>query len=154
MSRQLLLLGLFTLTLVGCSGETSQSTETLDYSKEGPDGPNAQQEFSTTESGLKYRILREGSGEKPAVTDRVAVSYRGWLEDGTEFDSSYLRSEATEFGLNQVIPGWTEGMQLVAEGGKIELTIPPEIGYGPGGAPPVIPPNAKLHFIVELHEIK
>lgn len=154
MPPRLLLSCLLIVTLVGCSGESPQSTETVDYSQEGPDGPNPQEEFTTTQSGLKYRILREGSGKKPAVTDRVAVSYRGWLEDGTEFDSSYRRAEVTPFGLNEVIPGWTEGMQLVSEGGKIELSIPPEIGYGPRGAPPVIPPNAQLHFIVELHEVK
>ncbi|MBD3676102.1 MAG: FKBP-type peptidyl-prolyl cis-trans isomerase [Planctomycetaceae bacterium] len=142
------------LILSGCAGETSKPAESIDYSQEGPDGPNAEEEFTTTESGLQYRILREGTGEKPEVTDRVAVSYRGWLDDGTEFDSSYLRSEAIEFPLNQVIPGWTEGMQLVSEGGKIELSIPSDIGYGPGGMPPVIPPNAQLHFIVELHEVK
>ena len=115
------------LILSGCAGEASKPADSIDYSQEGPDGPNAQKEFTTTESGLQYRILREGTGEKP---------------------------EATEFPLNQVIPGWTEGMQLVSEGGKIELSIPSEIGYGPGGMPPVIPPNAQLHFIVELHEVK
>ncbi|MDC0274255.1 MAG: FKBP-type peptidyl-prolyl cis-trans isomerase [Planctomycetaceae bacterium] len=150
MIRQCFAVFLLTLLISGCGGDTTQ----IDYSKEGPNGPNAQEEFSQTESGLQYRILREGSGASPDVYDKVSVSYRGWLDDDSQFDSSYPRKSPIEFGLNQVIPGWTEGMQLVKEGGKIELLIPSELGYGPGGSPPVIPPNAQLHFIVELHEVK
>jgi FKBP-type peptidyl-prolyl cis-trans isomerase FkpA len=145
---------LMPVLLAGCVGEETSGTTQIDYSQEGPDGPNAQKEFSQTESGLQYRILREGTGASPGTYDTVSVSYRGWLDDGSEFDSSYPRKQPIEFGLNQVIPGWTEGMQLVSEGGKIELQIPPEIGYGPRGMPPVIPANAQLHFIVELHEVK
>ena len=111
--------------------------------------------FSTTPSGLKYRVLRKGAGAAPKATNRVKVNYHGWLDDGKVFDSSYKRGEPIEFGLNQVIPGWTEGMQLVGEGGMIELLIPSNLGYGPRGTPGgPIPPNATLHFLVELLDVK
>ena len=82
------------------------------------------------------------------------MNYRGWLDNGQEFDSSYKRGEPITFPLNGVIPGWTEGMQLVGAGGMIELEIPSELGYGKRGSPGSIPPDATLHFIVELFEIK
>lgn len=109
--------------------------------------------FTTTASGLKYKIIREGTGKKPNATDRVQVDYKGWLDDGTEFDSSYSRGQPIDFGLDQVVKGWGEGLQHVAEGGEIELEIPGNLGYGPRGSPPKIPPNATLHFRVELHKI-
>jgi FKBP-type peptidyl-prolyl cis-trans isomerase len=85
----------------------------------------------------------------------VKVNYHGWLDGGKVFDSSYQRGEAIEFGLNQVIPGWTEGMQLVGQGGMIELLIPSDLGYGPRGTPGgPIPPNATLHFLVELLDVR
>ncbi|MFK8113486.1 MAG: FKBP-type peptidyl-prolyl cis-trans isomerase [Rubripirellula sp.] len=112
--------------------------------------PDAPEEFSVTDSGLKYRILRRSEGKKPSPSDRVTVDYSGWLDNGAIFDSSYERRDSTSFGLSNVIPGWTEGMQLVGEGGMIELEVPPELGYGPRGQPPTIPPNATLHFKVEL----
>ena len=114
-------------------------------------------QWQTTDSGLKYRVLTEGPGPKPAPTDTVRVHYRGWLPDaadpskGTEFDSSIARGEPAVFPLNRVIPGWTEGLQLIGEGGKIELEIPSELGYGANGTPDgSIPPNATLRFEVEL----
>lgn len=117
-------------------------------------------DWQTTSSGLKYRILTPGPGAKPAETDKVQVHYKGWLPDeadpstGKVFDSSYERGEPISFPLNRVIPGWTEGMQLVGKGGKIELEIPSELGYGAGGTPDgTIPPNATLRFIVELLDI-
>ena len=119
----------------------------------GPADPDAPKEFSTTPSGLKYRILRKGSDQKPKATDKVKVHYKGWLDDGKVFDSSYKRGEPISFGLNQVIRGWTEGMQLVGKGGMIELEIPPNLGYGARGAGRDIPPNARLHFLVELIDI-
>ncbi len=115
---------------------------------------DAPKSFAKTNSGLEYRVLRAGSGQKPAATNTVAVHYHGWLDNGSVFDSSYKRGESIEFPLNRVIPGWTEGMQLVGKGGMIELQIPSEIGYGARGAPPVIPPNATLHFVVELLDVK
>ncbi len=120
----------------------------------GPDDKDAPKEFSETKSGLKYRILRKSNGKKPTAKDTVTVNYKGWLDNGKEFDSSYKRGEPTTFPLGGVIPGWTEGMQLVGEGGKIELLIPSRMGYGSGGYPPVIPPDATLHFIVELSKVK
>lgn len=109
--------------------------------------------YLSTPSGLKYRIVREGSDTKPGPQDTVTVHYRGTLEDGTEFDSSYKRGQTISFPLGGVIPGWTEGLQLVGEGGEIELIIPPELGYGAAGSPPVIPGNATLHFKVELFKV-
>ena len=115
--------------------------------------------FQTTGSGLKYKVITEGNGTFPVATDTVKVHYRGWLpnpndpDNGEEFDSSYARNEPTQFPLNGVIPGWTEGMQLVSVGGKIQLEVPPDLGYGAAGAGGVIPPNATLRFEVELLEV-
>ncbi|MEZ6147515.1 MAG: FKBP-type peptidyl-prolyl cis-trans isomerase [Planctomycetaceae bacterium] len=121
--------------------------------KPGPVDADAPEELTTTESGLKYRIRRKGDGKKPKVTDAVTVHYKGWLDDETVFDSSYDRGESVSFPMNGVIKGWTEGMQLVGEGGMIELVVPGKLGYGPQGHPPQIPPNATLHFLIELIEI-
>ena len=115
---------------------------------------DAPKTFTTTPSGLQYRVLRKGAGGNPKATNSVKVNYHGWLDDGKVFDSSYQRGEAISFPLNQVIPGWTEGMQQVGQGGMIELVIPSKLGYGDRGAPPVIPPKATLHFLVELIEVR
>lgn len=120
----------------------------------GPADPDAPTEFSETESGLKYRVLRKGNGSKPKLADSVQVHYVGTLDDGTEFDSSYRTGKPASFGLTQVIPGWTEGLQLVDVGGMIELQIPSKLGYGDQGMPGSIPPGATLHFTVELFEIR
>jgi len=111
--------------------------------------------FMKTGSGLEYRILREGEGAKPKAANTVKVHYHGWLDNGKVFDSSYERREPIEFPLNGVIPGWTEGMQQVGQGGMIELSIPSELGYGARGTPGgPIPPNARLHFLVELLNVR
>ena len=115
---------------------------------------DAPKTFSTTPSGLQYRVLRKGTGKQPKATNTVKVHYHGWLDDGKVFDSSYKRGEPIEFGLTQVIPGWTEGMQLVGKGGMIELLIPSNLGYGKRGAGGVIPPDATLHFLVELIDVR
>ncbi len=103
-----------------------------------------------TASGLVYRSLKDGSGASPSAGDKVKVHYRGTLPDGREFDSSYKRNEAIEFPLNGVIKCWTEGVQRMKVGGKAKLTCPASIAYGERGAGNVIPPNATLHFEVEL----
>lgn len=107
-----------------------------------------------TASGLQYKILKEGSGKSPKATDTVLVHYRGTLLDGTEFDSSYKRNQPISFPLNRVIPGWTEGLQLAKEGGKIELYIPSQLAYGSRGAGGAIGPDETLIFEVELLEVK
>ena len=104
----------------------------------------------TTESGLQYKLLEEGDGPKPAASDRVKVDYVGTLIDGTEFDSSIKRGEPAVFGVDQVIPGWSEALQLMEVGSKYELVIPSELAYGEKGAPPVIEPNSVLVFEVSL----
>jgi FKBP-type peptidyl-prolyl cis-trans isomerase FkpA len=103
-----------------------------------------------TASGLIYRELKAGTGASPTATDTVKVNYRGTLEDGTEFDSSYKRNEPLSFPLNQVIPCWTEGVQKMKVGGKSQLVCPPGIAYGAEGRPPVIPGGATLTFEIEL----
>jgi FKBP-type peptidyl-prolyl cis-trans isomerase FkpA len=113
--------------------------------------PDAQREFQTTRSGLKYRVLRKSDKEKPKSNSTVEVHYKGWLDDNRVFDSSYRRAKPLTAPLGKLIPGWIEGLQLVGQGGMIELEIPPELGYGSRGTPGgPIPPNARLHFIMEL----
>jgi FKBP-type peptidyl-prolyl cis-trans isomerase FkpA len=109
--------------------------------------------FQETPEGIRYKIHRESTARKPTIASRVRVHYKGWLDDGTEFDSSYKRNEPADFPLRGVIEGWAAGLQLVGEGGEIELELPPRLGYGASGAPPDIPPNAWLHFRVELLQI-
>ena len=103
-----------------------------------------------TEPGLQYEVLEAGEGAQPVAEDTVEVHYRGTLIDGTEFDSSYNRGETVKFGVGQVIPGWTEALQLMNVGSKYKLVIPSDLAYGAGGAGQVIGPNATLVFEVEL----
>lgn len=107
----------------------------------------------TLESGLQYKVMKEGSGKKPKATDKVKCHYEGFLIDGTVFDSSVQRGEPAVFPLNQVIAGWTEGLQLMREGAKYRFFIPYLLGYGEGGAGASIPPYAALIFDVELIEV-
>ena len=108
---------------------------------------------TTTESGLKYIVLQQGTGNKPAATSNVKVHYTGMLLEGKVFDSSVQRGEPIDFGLNQVIKGWTEGVQLMQEGSKYKFYIPSQLAYGERGAGGVIPPNTDLIFEVELIKI-
>ena len=107
----------------------------------------------TTATGLQYKVETMGTGPKPVATDTVKVHYRGTLLDGTEFDSSYARNEPISFGLNRVIAGWTEGVQLMPVGSKFMFYIAPDLAYGEGGGGP-IPPNSTLVFEVELLDIE
>ena len=107
----------------------------------------------TTKSGLQYEVLTEGKGRHPKATDKVRCHYEGRLLDGTVFDSSYQRGEPAIFGLNQVITGWTEGVQLMGEGAKYRFYIPYMLAYGEGGAGASIPPFATLIFDVELLKV-
>lgn len=136
--------------------ESAQTEELAKKNKEAGEkflAENAEREgVKTTESGLQYEILEEGKGEKPTAEDRVRVHYTGELISGEVFDSSRERGEPVTFGLNQVIPGWTEGLQLMSEGSRAKLYIPAELAYGPGGNQR-IGPNETLVFDVELLEI-
>ncbi|HLJ12526.1 MAG TPA: FKBP-type peptidyl-prolyl cis-trans isomerase [Planctomycetaceae bacterium] len=124
-----------------------------------PDGAgemdaDAPRELTPTKSGLYYRILRKSDGPKPTRADTVVANYKGWLDDGQQFDSSYDGHKPIELPLSRFVRGWTEGLQLIGQGGMIELEVPYELGYGFQGRPPKIPPFATLHFIVELVEVK
>lgn len=115
---------------------------------------NAKKEgITVTQSGLQYEVLQEGAGKQPKATDTVRCHYEGRLLDGTIFDSSYKRNEPADFGLQQVIAGWTEGVQLMSEGSKYRFYIPYMLAYGEGGAGAMIPPYATLIFDVELIKV-
>ena len=107
----------------------------------------------TTASGLQYEVLTEGTGRTPTATDKVEVNYRGTLLNGTEFDSSYKRGQPIDFRLNQVIKGWTEGVQLMKEGAKYRFVIPSKLAYGRQGAGGAIGPDETLIFEVELLKV-
>jgi FKBP-type peptidyl-prolyl cis-trans isomerase FkpA len=116
---------------------------------------NGQREgVKTTASGLQYEVVTEGTGAQPKTTDKVKVHYKGTLIDGTEFDSSYSRGQPVEFPLGNVIPGWTEGLQLMKVGGKSKLYIPSQLAYGERGAGAKIGPNETLVFEVELLNVE
>lgn len=124
--------------------------------KEGEDFLKANKEKTevhVTASGLQYVIEKEGEGPTPAATDEVTVHYTGKLIDGTVFDSSVQRGEPATFPLNRVIPGWTEGVQLMKEGSKFTFFIPSDLAYGPQGIPNAIPPHSTLIFEVELIKV-
>jgi FKBP-type peptidyl-prolyl cis-trans isomerase len=158
MVRQLGLLALLAAAFIFTEAVVAQDKEVPFPKlpeKAGKIDDDAPKTFKTTASGLKYRILREGTGEKPKATDMVEVNYAGWVDSGEEFDSSYKRGKSISFPLNGVIKGWTEGMQLVGEGGMIELEIPAKLGYGDRPPPGrVIRAGDTLHFVVELLKVR
>jgi FKBP-type peptidyl-prolyl cis-trans isomerase len=105
---------------------------------------------TTLPSGLQYKVITSGAGKSPQKSDKVTVNYRGTLIDGTEFDSSYSRGKPATFGVGQVIPGWTEALQLMKEGDKWEIYLPAKLAYGERGAGSKIGPHSALVFEVEL----
>ena len=114
----------------------------------------ARDEVSTTASGLQYEVLETGSGDKPGPQSTVVTHYHGTLVDGTVFDSSVERGEPAEFGVHQVIPGWTEALQMMSVGDKWRIACPPKLAYGEQGAGDSIPPNTDLVFEIHLIAIK
>lgn len=126
--------------LLGCESDPNASFLAQNAKREG---------VVTTDSGLQYEMLRDGSGPKPSVLDTVTVHYKGTLVDGSVFDSSYDRGEPATFPLMNVVPGWRQGIPLMSVGSKYKLYIPSELGYGPS-AKPGIPANSVLIFEVEL----
>jgi FKBP-type peptidyl-prolyl cis-trans isomerase len=132
--------------------QTYKTEKSLTDGKEFLEKNKAKEGVVTLESGVQYKIITEGTGVLPVGKDTVEVNYKGTLVDGTEFDSSYKRGEAVKFPLNQVIPGWSEGLSYCKEGGKIEIYIPAEKGYGERTNGP-IPGNSTLIFEVELVKV-
>ena len=153
--------------MASCNSNTTSSEGTeetaADYGQQIKDNKTLGREFMEqnakndsvvqTTSGLQYMVLKEGTGAKPAAEDTVTVHYTGKLLDGTVFDSSVERGEPASFPLNAVIPGWTEGLQLMSEGSQYRLFIPSELAYGSQGAGDKILPNATLIFDVELIKV-
>lgn len=148
-SSKLLLLAAAGVCLVGCNSSTQPSNDS-GAAKESAAAP-ASGELKTTASGLKYQVLKQGTGTvSPKATDTVKVHYHGTLLNGTVFDSSVQRGEPISFPLNRVIPGWTEGLQLMKVGDKFKFEIPANLAYGDQSPSPAIPPNSTLVFEVEL----
>jgi FKBP-type peptidyl-prolyl cis-trans isomerase FkpA len=148
-------LSLVSFTLLAfCAATASAQTEPASAAAAAPAAASAPVKAAdgseTWPSGLIFRSLREGTGPSPTATDVVKVHYRGTFPNGKEFDSSYTRGQPAEFPLNRVIPCWTEGVQKMKVGGKAKLICPPGIAYGSKGAGGAVPPNATLHFDVEL----
>jgi FKBP-type peptidyl-prolyl cis-trans isomerase FklB len=139
------LLSALSIALVGCADPCASPAHDAVIAQAA-----AEEGAMQTESGLVLLVLRPGTGPKPTVDNRVQVHYQGRLADGTVFDSSYKRGHPAAFELTDVIPGWTEGLQLLAGGGKARLTIPARLAYGKKGKSPKIPPCAPLIFDVEL----
>lgn len=147
------LTGIVLALLVLTSGCKTKRKNGADLMNESPVIAETKPEFQSTPSGLRYRVLKEGTGRYPRATSTVTVHYKGWLDNNETFDSSYSGGPAT-FPLSGVVKGWTEGLQLVSEGGTIELEVPSELGYGERGSPPKIPPGATLHFLIELKSVE
>ena len=159
-----LMMGMASCNNTSSEQTTEETTTEADYGQEIKDNKTIGREFLEenakndsvvqTESGLQYMVLKEGKGAKPGPTDEVTVHYTGRLINGTVFDSSVERGEPATFPLNKVIPGWTEGLQLMSEGSKYRLFIPSELAYGEKGAGQQILPNSTLIFDVELIKVE
>lgn len=133
--------------------EEKANSENIEKGKAFLEENKKKENIVTLPSGLQYEVIKEGNGKKPKATDRVRCHYEGTLIDGTLFDSSIKRGEPAVFGVNQVIQGWVEALQLMSEGSKWKLYIPSELGYGAHGAGEMIPPHSTLIFEVELLEV-
>ncbi len=136
---------------IGCGPPPAPPKTTMRL-EPGPVDADAPEEFQTTESGIKYRIRRKGNGKKPGPKDGVRIHYRGWLDSERAFDSSYGK-RSSSYTVDGVVPGFGEALQMVDIGGMIEVEIPTELAYGELGNPPTVPPNATLHFLIEMEEI-
>lgn len=144
-------------SILSAYSEKARETKAQPVIKEGEDflaKNKSKQGVKTTASGLQYEVIKEGTGAKPTANDSVTVHYRGTLPDGTEFDASYDRGEPLTIQLGNVIPGWTEGVQLMSIGSKYKFYIPYQLGYGLRGAPPTIPGGSPLIFEIELLDVK
>jgi FKBP-type peptidyl-prolyl cis-trans isomerase FklB len=133
--------------------ETKQNAANIEQGKVFLEENKKKEGIQITESGLQYEILKEGTDKKATATDQVRCHYEGTLIDGTMFDSSIKRGQPATFGVNQVIPGWVEALQLMGEGAKWKLYVPSELAYGAQGAGEMIPPHSTLIFEVELLEV-
>ena len=133
--------------------EAKMSAEAIEKGKNFLEENKKKENIVTLPSGLQYEVIKEGNGKKPKATDRVRCHYEGTLIDGTLFDSSIQRGEPAVFGVNQVIAGWVEALQLMSEGSKWRLFIPSELFYGANGAGEMIPPHSTLIFEVEMIEV-
>lgn len=143
------------LCLLGCDKPVPTIDETKPVANTPAPAGNQTNEMKTTSSGLKYQVMKQGTGTvSPKATDTVKVHYHGTLLNGTVFDSSVERGESISFPLNGVIPGWTEGVQLMKVGDKFKFEIPPNLAYGESSPSPKIPPNSILVFEVELLAIQ
>lgn len=147
---------LLAFCLVGCNKANQNSADNSATKAPAPSASTPTSgEWKTTSSGLKYQVLKQGTGTvSPKATDTVKVHYHGTLLNGTVFDSSVERGEPISFPLSGVIPGWTEGLQLMKVGDKFKFEIPPNLAYGPASPSPKIPPNSTLVFEVELLAIQ
>jgi FKBP-type peptidyl-prolyl cis-trans isomerase FklB len=160
-ARTAVALALTGLFMAACSGDAAdeakkegggEATSASGAAQQSGEKPVAA-EAVTTPSGLKYEVITPGTGKQPTLSDRVTVHYRGTLTNGQEFDSSYRRGSPATFPVSGVIKGWTEALQLMKEGAKYKLTIPPDLAYGSRGAGSVIGPNETLLFEVELIKV-
>ena len=150
MVASLFLFGCSKTTQTGSDANAHSTPSTPPVAAAAPAG-NQGGEMTTTASGLKYQVLKHGTGTaSPKATDMVTVNYEGKLLDGTVFDSSIARGQPASFPLNRVIPGWTEGLQLMKVGDKFKFVIPANLAYGANSPSPAIPPNSTLVFEVEL----
>jgi FKBP-type peptidyl-prolyl cis-trans isomerase len=148
--RTLLWLG--TLLAVGCKLDNRRAIDIVAPDELFPMDEEPKGEFLETESGLSYRVITHGNQRRrPKLTSTVTVHYRGWLDDGTVVDQS---KKPVTFKVSKVVKGWTEALQMMSEGEVMELIIPPHLAYGERGNPPRVPPNATLHFRLELLEIR